>query len=303
MKPDAPRWQFIVRALGACILWGSAFPMIRLAQQHMPTLDFQGRCAFAGWRFLIAGLILLFLARQSLGLLRSLPRRKFLAFCFCQIFITYILFYWGMAHCGGSLAAICMAAGNIWWLVAAPLFDRSERWQPADLAPVLLGLAGVAVCLWDERQSASLLGVGLILAAAFTSVSAMLFVKTLTKSHPLILVNGSSMLCGAIALLLCSGSSLWELPMQMDQVSLGVTLWLIFISVVAFSVWYGLIHSQKVARLSSWRLAEPVSGVLLSILILGEHLSAHALLGAAITFSAILLCEKRKAAHAASGKS
>lgn len=299
MNPDAPRWQFIVRALGACILWGSAFPAIRLAQQHMPKLDFQGRCAFAGWRFLIAGLILLFLARQSLGLLRSLPRRKFLAFCFCQIFITYILFYWGMAHCGGSLAAICMAAGNIWWLVAAPLFDRSERWQPADLAPVLLGLAGVAVCLWDERQSASLLGVGLILAAAFTSVSAMLFVKTLTKSHPLTLVNGSSMLCGALALLLCSGSAAWELPQQMDQVSLGVTLWLIFISVVAFSVWYSLIHSQKVARLSSWRLAEPVSGVLLSILILGEHLSAHAFAGAAITFGAILLCEKRKAAHAA----
>lgn len=55
------KWAVIIIAIFCSLLWGSAFPVLKISYQelHMAPDDTMAKIVFAGMRFLIAGIIIL----------------------------------------------------------------------------------------------------------------------------------------------------------------------------------------------------------------------------------------------------
>ena len=81
------------------VLWGSAFPVIKLVYAHWAAggtqHDFALRSFFSGLRFTVAGGALLLLARSPMGELRETGWRWVIAMALTQTVGQYLLFYWG----------------------------------------------------------------------------------------------------------------------------------------------------------------------------------------------------------------
>jgi drug/metabolite transporter (DMT)-like permease len=107
-----------VMAVIACILWGSAFPVLKITYQELQigTGDVSARMLIAGARFLLAGLILIvvqkFVFRKSV----SIPSKGFMPLLLlglAQTGLQYFFFYNGVANSTGIKSAILNSVGNL----------------------------------------------------------------------------------------------------------------------------------------------------------------------------------------------
>ena len=62
----------------ACALWGSAFPAVKVGFTYFEVVDMPTRVAFAGLRFVLAGLMLLLVPGKA-ELFRKAPKRLLFA--------------------------------------------------------------------------------------------------------------------------------------------------------------------------------------------------------------------------------
>ena len=98
-------------AVIACILWGSAFPVLKVtyAELQLEANDISSRLLLAGGRFFLASLMLfLFLGlvfRQPLSIKRQWIAPLFLL-GLTQTGLQYFFFYNGLAYTGGIKGAI-----------------------------------------------------------------------------------------------------------------------------------------------------------------------------------------------------
>ena len=104
-----PDLKLLASALICSLLWGSAFPAIKTVYVHWESRGINAGLStlwlFAGVRFILAGLLLLPLARHPVRDLRLTPWKTLLGFGLAQTFFQYLFFYLGLAV-AGALAVI-----------------------------------------------------------------------------------------------------------------------------------------------------------------------------------------------------
>ena len=159
--------------LAFAFMWSSAFTSARIIVTNAPPLT------VSAIRFLIAGLIVLVIARalgQSLRLTRQQWRLTFV-FGICQNALYLGLNFVAMQWIEASLAAIIAASLPLWvgllgWLV------WGEKVPPLGVVGLLSGFAGVALIM-GTRLSAGvdLLGVVLCVIGALALATATLSVR------------------------------------------------------------------------------------------------------------------------------
>jgi drug/metabolite transporter (DMT)-like permease len=137
------------------------------------------------------------------------------------------------------------------------------------------------------------MGIGfLFINNLFSGYSNVMVSKQPRKISPLVL-SSTTLFIGGLSLFLVSipveGLQFKPAP-AVFYFSLG---WLAFLSAAAFAIWYGLLQrpSVKVSHINMWKFLIPVSGAILSwILIKNEHPDMVSLIGmAVITLSLIML--------------
>ena len=134
-------------AMICCLLWGSAFPCIKIGYQlfqiHPDSIGSQ--LLFAGCRFTLAGILTI--------LIGSLLNRRFLLpaktswsmvakLGLVQTVLQYILFYIGLANTTGVKSSIIEASNVFLAILAATLIFKLEKLTPAKIAGCILGFAG-----------------------------------------------------------------------------------------------------------------------------------------------------------------
>ena len=263
-----------------CVIWGSTWLFIKLGLSDLPPLT------FAGIRFVIACAILLILIRA-----RRIPlpesRRDWLLLAITGVLsfsLNYGLLFWGEQYISSGLAALLQATIPAFGLVFAHFHLPGERMTWAKTFGVVLGVLGVAVIFSNQLAIAggrALAGcVALVLSSVFVAYSNVLVKAYGRKLEPAILAAGQ-MFFGLIPLLLI-GIPLEGNPFDFRWSPLAlVSLFYLAVvgSVIAFLLYYWLVHNMDVTKTMLIALVTPVVAVALGMVVLGEDLSWRTIAG------------------------
>ena len=291
-KGTLQRFLLPLGAFTACALWGSAFPAVKHAYNYFDVIDYETRMAFAGIRFVIAGLLLLIIIKSKRAQWKVAPKKMLFGVILLQVFFQYIFFYWGIALIPASLTAILIGTGSFWWLIMASIKDKNERIGLVQFAFLCLGFVGVFIALFSPEKEINYFGVGLILLASICGTSALLIVKPISKFISVRFLTGTSLFTGGLMLCLCAPFRVIEIILESPLELYLLTFYLGFLSAAAFGIWYYLVTIFDVARLSAYRFLIPICGVIESwIFLADESFELKVLLGGTITVFSIYMLE------------
>ena len=277
-------WIVGLLALLCTALWSSAFPVIKIGYSLLGIRsDAVGsQILFAGLRFTMAGIFTVVLgslmARKLL-----VPKRSsggmILRLCLLQTVIQYFFFYVGVAHTTGVKSAIITGTNSLLAIVIASLVFRQERLGGAKLLGCLVGFFGVILANLTTsgmEMGFRLDGEGFVFLAAVSYAFSSVFLKRYSKEEDPVTLSGYQFIAGGLVLLgigLVMGGRLGAVTWA----GAGVLVYLALLSAIAYSVWGILLKYNPVSRVAIYGFANPVMGVLLSALLLGEGEQAFSL--------------------------
>lgn len=271
-----------------CGIWGSTWLFIKLGLEDLPPLT------FAGIRFVISCLILYAIIRfRGLRIPDSRSDWKLLIVTGVLSFtLNYGLLFWGEQYISSGLAALLQATIPAFGLVIAHFYLPGERMTWPKIIGVVLGVAGVGVVFSNQLKIAggqALAGcIALVLSSVFVSYSNVLVKARGQNLDPVILAAGQ-MFFGMIPLLLI-GIPLEGNPLKFHWTPMAVVamLYLALVgSVLAFVLYYWLVHNIDVTKSMLISLVTPVVAVVLGMVVLGEELNWRTLAGGAMIMGGI----------------
>lgn len=265
-------------AMLCCMLWGSAFPCVKIgytlfgiAGDHTPSL-----LLFAGLRFTLAGVLALCIG--SIGARRWLtPKRTswpmILKLGLVQTVVQYIFFYIGVAHASGVKSSIIVSANVFFAILISTLVLRQERMTLGKLLGCIAGFAGVV--LINTGGGALDLGMqwngeGFVLISSLAYAISSVMVKQYAKRESPVTLSGYQFVWGGLVLIavgLLGGGQIHPT----SPAAFAMLGYLGMLSAVAYSLWAVLLQHNPVSRVSIYGFMNPVCGVFLSALLLGEQ--------------------------------
>ena len=283
MRPIAKKTDFLstfpgilTAAIAANLLWGSAAPCIKLGYQFFGIAegDTMSQILFAGVRFTLAGILTILLGSLLRGRL-LLPKRgsggMILALAMMQTVIQYTFFYIGLSHAPGFKGSIISPTSTFFALLIAALVFRQEKLTARKLLGCLIGFAGVVVVSMNGRLEGGvrLDGEGfLVLAAASYGCSSVLIKRFSAREDPVVL-SGWQFLVGGLLMTVVAFLGGGRLN-AVSPSAWPLMLYLGLLSAVAYTLWSLLLQRHPVSRIMVFSFLNPVFGVLLSALLLGE---------------------------------
>ena len=268
---------FALAAL-CCLLWGSAYPAIKggYALLDIQAADVASQVLFAGWRFVLAGLILLAAAaalRKPVLTLDGSGWRQVALLGFAQTAVQYVFFYVGLAHATGVKSSIMNATGVFFSVLLAHFLYADDRLSGRKALGCLIGFLGVVVVnLGGGGQLTfdfTLLGEGFVVIAAFVLAAASIYGKRISATLDPMVMTGWQLFIGG-ALLTGAGAAFGGRLEGFNPGSGALLLYMALLSSVAFSVWSLLLKHNPVGLIAAFNFLVPVFGVGLSALFLGE---------------------------------
>lgn len=282
-------------AVLACILWGSAFPVLKVtyAELQIALDDISARMLIAGARFLLAGLMVFaaqrFLMGEGVGVPRDrLPSLFLLGLA--QTGLQYFFFYNGVAVVSGIKSAILNAVGNFFVVLLAHFIYTNDRLNWGKVVGLIAGFAGIATANWVPGTALTwdfrLRGEGFMVLAGLTSAFGTFYAKRLGRSLNPIAVNAYQLSLGSLLLLLLGGPALAEGTLRPSPLFWVLFIYSAFLSAAAFSIWYILLKHNKAGEITIYRFVIPISGAVLSVLVLPEEQFTSSILAALLLVTA-----------------
>lgn len=282
-QPNAPSVfshprNLVLLAILCCLLWGSAYPAIKggYALLGITRADMAAQLAFAGWRFLLAGGLLLCIARLMGKRVWALTPAQWCQLGLlglAQTALQYVFFYVGLAHTTGVKGSILNATGTFFSVLLAHFLHANDRLNRRKALGCAVGFVGVMVVTLHGAQgldaSVTLLGEGFIVIAAFVLSAASIYGKRLSQRIDPMVMTGWQLGLGGLALLL-AGLGGGGVITGWSVGSLALLGYMAVLSAVAFALWAALLKHNRVSQITVFNFLIPVFGALLSALFLGE---------------------------------
>jgi len=290
----------IALVLVCSLLWGSAFPLLKIGFGLLRIEEnIGGKLYFAGYRFLLAGL-LIFAGMIILRKPIMLPgKRDYLALALIgllQTSLQYTFFYIGLSHTTGVKASIITGSGSFylalfshWWMGEDTLgIEKVIGLVVGFTGLVLINLKSQLLDL-DFRFS----GEGFIFLGVLCSAMATFLVKKASvRVYPPLMVAYQLTLGSVVLLIVALGM---ESPSVLcfSKSTVWLLMFLSFVSAAAFPVWYVLVKYNQLTKMAVYRFLIPVCGTFLSAAILDtESLSGLALVSLALVSAGMVLTSR-----------
>jgi drug/metabolite transporter (DMT)-like permease len=257
-------------------LWGSAIPVIKIGYDVFNIVSVQDKLLFAGVRFMLAGLLVV-LYSSIVSRRVALPARGdikgILILGFVQTFLEYIFFYISLVYLTGVKGSILNSTGNFFAVFLAHIFFNNDRLNLPKICGCILGFAGVVLCCIDSSFdfSFTFLGDGFIIIAALMFAIGSIISKKLAQRIDSAVLTGWQLIAGGVALAavgLVMGGSIHFASAK----AVGIMAYLAMLSAVAFTLWTVLLKHNPVGKIAVYNFLNPVFGVLLSGVLLGENI-------------------------------
>lgn len=285
-----------IRAIGMglafAFMWSSAFTSARIIVADAPPLT-----ALA-IRFLVSGLIGIGIA-LALGQSWRLSRgawRATVIFGLCQNALYLGLNFVAMQWIEASLAAIIASTMPLIVALAGWLVF-GERVRPLGIAGLFAGLGGVALIMGARISGGvDLFGVALCGIGVVALAFATLAVRGASSGGNLMMIVGLQMLIGA-AVLAAAAVVLerWEVRWSW-ALALAFLYTTLVPGLLATWVWFLLVNRIGAVRAATFHFLNPVLGVAVAAVLLGERLGGLDAAGVAIVTAGILAVQMAKIA-------
>ena len=283
-------------ALFCCFLWGSAFPAVKTGYNlfSVEAGSSASQILFAGVRFMLAGTLVIIIG-SALSKKMLYPKNlKSAGRCFVlslfQTVLQYTAFYIGLAHISGVKSSVLVSLNVFISLIISSVICKMERLTASKAVGSLIGFTGVVLISINGVGAFSGFSMNaegaIILSAIAYSVSSVLIKRFSEKDDPVMLSSWQFLVGGAV--LAIAGVALGgKISAQPGVKPYLLLLYLAFISAAAYTLWGLLLKHNPVSKVSVLGFMNPVFGVLLSALVLGESQEAFS---AKNLVSLILVC-------------
>ena len=269
----------VIVAVLCCLLWGSAFPCIKLGYQlfDIPSGDSSSQILFAGIRFTLAGILVILAGSMMQGKLLKPSKTaipKVLKLCMFQTVLQYIFFYIGLAHITGVKGSIVNAVNVFFTILVSCLLFRLEKLDRQKLVGCIIGFAGVIIVnLGGEfDMSFTFLGDGFLMISAFAYALSSVLIKIYGKDENPVMLSGYQFAAGGLIMILAGVAMGGRLNAVTFQ-GILLLLYMAFISAGAYTLWSLLLKYNPVSKVAVFGFCTPIFGVILSAVILGESTS------------------------------
>ena len=275
---------------GAALLWGSAYPASRFVLAELPPF------ATTAWRGLLALVALLAVLalgdRLADGVARPSQRRRLLVLALLAGPAFVIGQNVGVERAGPSVTSFVAGSYPIVAVLLAPLV-LPERLTPRVVVALVIALAGTLLLARPGGAHVDALGVAAGIGASLAFGAYLVLARRWGASHAIqpmqIAVTNMTALVvvgGVLQLITSPG----ELPASLTA---GAWFWLAWIAVPcgagAHLLAMTAVRRLPAGRSSPFLLLAPLTGALLSALLVGERLDPLQLLGGALIVAAIAL--------------
>lgn len=271
----------IVLLAGLCtLLWGSAYPCIKIGYEvfHIAQDDITSKFVFAGYRFFLAGVIVLIIAillKKEVFVFNKKALGQIALLGLGQTSLQYIFFYIGMTYTSGIRGSIITGSGTFFSIILAHILYKNDKLNLNKIIGCIIGFTGVVIANLNGDSllgnSFTLKGEGFVMLAALSLSVASIYGKEITRKLDPFLVSGYQLSIGGIILILLGyvfGGTLSGFTIK----SISLLMYMALLSSVAFSIWTILLKYNKVGFISIFNFLIPIFGSILSAIFLGENI-------------------------------
>ena len=271
-------FNILIIAAIATALWGSAIPAIKIGYELFGITEstVPVKLLFAGIRFFIAGIFVI--AFNCIACKRFIYPKKdeiksIVALGLVQTTLEYIFFYLSLVYLTGVKGSILNSIGNFFAVIIAHFAFKDDKINGRKALGCLLGFSGVVLCCFEQGLDFSFKfrGDGFILIAAFCFAAGSVMTKFITRKSDSVTVTGWQLAIGGAVLIVIGiifGGTL-SLP---SLKALMMLLYLAVLSSLAFTLWAQLLKYNPVGKISVYCFLNPVFGIILSGIMLGENI-------------------------------
>ncbi|TGE31362.1 EamA family transporter [Desulfosporosinus sp. Sb-LF] len=285
--------KVILAYIAVCILWGSTYLAIRIGVSDFPPI------LFAGIRFLIAGSLVLSYAYYKgykfPGNFTDVRRQAIVG-----LFLLLGgngLVVWAEQWVFSGVTALLFAIVPLFNAILERFLPNGPRIGLKGWLGLLLGFFGVALLLLtgSETKAMDVSGGLLLLLAAFSWSLGSVYSKTFKPSGTMVANIGVQMFAGGIGLTLV-GVLMGEAGhIHLTSKGLGALVYLIlFGSILGYSSYIYILQKWSASKAGTYAYVNPVVGVILGAVILGEPVSPKVFISAIVILGGVLLVQLSK---------
>ncbi|MBQ6570609.1 MAG: DMT family transporter [Clostridia bacterium] len=271
-------------SLVCCLLWGSAFPCIKIGYNllSISSDDTAAQILFAGLRFSLAGILTVIIG--SIGARCALVPKKtswgmVAKLCLAQTVFQYFFFYVGLANTTSVKSSIIKGTGTFISILIACFIFRQEKFTLPKLLGCTLGFGGILLINLpaggvDGGFKAT--GEGFILLANVAGAVSTSLIKNYSVKENPVAMSGWQFFCGGLILAaagLLMGGKIEHFPLR----GILMIIYLACVSACAYSLWGLLLKHNRLSEIAVYGFMTPVFGVLLSALLMSESRQALSL--------------------------
>lgn len=273
--------NIILLAFLCCLLWGSAYPAVKYGYEffNIASNDVASKLIFAGYRFTLAGLIVLIYKLIKKDNIFTYTVDEFKKMTYLGILSTtiqYIFFYIGLSYTTGVRGSIINGTGTFVSIIAAHFLYKNDKLSFNKILGCTIGFCGVVLVNLAGTSSSvsgsfSIQGEGFILISACAFAFGSIYSKHITQKMDGVTVTGYQLLIGGIILIILGyvfGGKLTEFTVK----STTLLIYMALLSSVAFVIWTQLFKYNKVGKIAVFNFLVPVFGTLLSGIFLKENI-------------------------------
>ena len=269
----------ILLAILCTFLWGSAYPAIKLGYDVLgiDSDDSYLKLIFAGYRFLIAGIILITI--QKLMGKSIMPKsigdfRGFMVLGFIYTLMQYVFLYIGMANTTGVKSSILGSLSSFVSIFLVHFIYKDDKLSVKKITGCIIGFLSIIVINFEVGTiygSFKLMGDGLLILSALMGSIGSIYNKNLVKTNDVFVTTVWQLIFGSLMLIIIGKSAGGNLIIS--SVESGILLlYMALLSSVALVIWSTLYKYNKVGNITMYNFLTPIFGAILSAFLLGESI-------------------------------
>ncbi|MBX8333972.1 DMT family transporter [Staphylococcus aureus] len=267
------------------ILWGSAFPMIKIALN-----DFSAE-SLSAFRLILATIILLpFVIIKKLPTpeLRDIPVIFILGFCGFVIYHTALNF--GETLISAGISGILVSTTPIFSSALAYIFlkERFSKWNWLSSLVAFIGISIISISK-DDYTTINVLGVFIILLASFSESLYFTFQKKYIEKYGFIAFTLYTIMASSPFMLIFIPEIINDIHGATFTSIVSVLYLAIFPTIIPYVLLAYIVKSVGVSDATMSLYLTPIVSLLLSYLLLDELSTTLAIIGGLITLLGVSL--------------
>lgn len=271
-----------------CLIWGSTWLGIKASLESLSPMF------SAGFRFIIASLIILFIVKAKGMIIQtdSLSFRLYLLMGFLSFTIPFGLVYWGQQFVPSGLASVLFAVYPFFVLLFSFFAIPGDRISFVRIIGIIIGFAGILIIFSDQIGgdiSSYMLGMFAIVLSGIIQASVAVTLKKYGSHLNPLSMNFVPMMIAGISMTLI-GFVVEDFSFLIFDLNAAVSvLYLaVFGSVITFTSYYWLLKRVNVVMLSLLAFITPIVALLLGWIVYNEQLSQRHFLGSILVLTGLL---------------